>query len=168
MSLLLTWYGDDFTGSGAVMETLEKGGVPSVLFLQVPDAALLGQPHRFGHVRVVYAAAPQLEKQGIFGVGQGGGGEFCAIEQTLDLIGRLAFGKRKPRQQPIARGVTAGLSGQPPAKPGAMPKQRVKQFQHRTAIAIVDMATRPKPARSNGIRGTRVVFDLGQKIKGGF
>ncbi len=53
MSLLLTWYGDDFTGSGAVMETLEKGGVPSVLFLQVPDAALLA---RFAGRRAVGVA----------------------------------------------------------------------------------------------------------------
>lgn len=53
MSLLLTWYGDDFTGSGAVMETLEKGGIPSVLFLQVPDAALLA---RFSGRRAVGVA----------------------------------------------------------------------------------------------------------------
>ena len=40
MSLLLTWYGDDFTGSGAVLEALEFAGLPSVLFLGVPDAGL--------------------------------------------------------------------------------------------------------------------------------
>ena len=50
---LVAWYGDDFTGCGAVMETLEKGGVPSVLFLQVPDAALLA---RFAGRRAVGVA----------------------------------------------------------------------------------------------------------------
>ena len=33
---LLSWYGDDFTGSAAVMEVLTFGGVESVLFLDVP------------------------------------------------------------------------------------------------------------------------------------
>lgn len=41
--LLLTWYGDDFTGSGAVMETLELGGIPAVLFLDVPTPDLLSR-----------------------------------------------------------------------------------------------------------------------------
>lgn len=41
--LLLTWYGDDFTGSGAVMETLELGGIPAVLFLDVPTPDLLAR-----------------------------------------------------------------------------------------------------------------------------
>ena len=33
---LITWYGDDFTGAAAVAEVLTFGGVPSVLFLDVP------------------------------------------------------------------------------------------------------------------------------------
>lgn len=33
---LLSWYGDDYTGSAAVMEVLTFGGVESVLFLDVP------------------------------------------------------------------------------------------------------------------------------------
>ncbi|MEY4695911.1 MAG: hypothetical protein RIT14_339, partial [Pseudomonadota bacterium] len=41
--LLLTWYGDDFTGSGAVLEALEFAGLPAVLFLGVPDAGLLAR-----------------------------------------------------------------------------------------------------------------------------
>jgi len=36
--LLLTWYGDDFTGSTDVMEALTLGGVPAVLFLEPPTA----------------------------------------------------------------------------------------------------------------------------------
>jgi len=33
---LVSWYGDDFTGAAAVMEVLTFGGMPSVLFLDVP------------------------------------------------------------------------------------------------------------------------------------
>ena len=36
----IVWLGDDFTGSAAVMEVLEFAGLPSVLFTEVPDAAL--------------------------------------------------------------------------------------------------------------------------------
>ncbi|MCA0422943.1 MAG: four-carbon acid sugar kinase family protein [Proteobacteria bacterium] len=34
--LLIAWYGDDFTGSSAVMEVLTFAGLPSVLFLEPP------------------------------------------------------------------------------------------------------------------------------------
>lgn len=36
----ITWFGDDFTGSAAVMEVLAFAGLPSVLFTDIPDAAL--------------------------------------------------------------------------------------------------------------------------------
>ena len=36
---ILAWYGDDFTGAAAVMEVMEFGGVPSVLFLDPPGPA---------------------------------------------------------------------------------------------------------------------------------
>lgn len=35
--LLLTWYGDDFSGSTDVMEALARNGIPSVLFLKSPS-----------------------------------------------------------------------------------------------------------------------------------
>lgn len=41
MSLRLAFYGDDFTGSTDVLETLSRGGVPAVLFLDPPTAAQL-------------------------------------------------------------------------------------------------------------------------------
>ncbi len=41
MNRLLSYYGDDLTGSTDVMEALSLGGVPTVLFLGLPDAALL-------------------------------------------------------------------------------------------------------------------------------
>lgn len=37
---LISWYGDDFTGSSAVMDVLSAAGIKSVLFLDVPDAGL--------------------------------------------------------------------------------------------------------------------------------
>jgi len=39
--LLLTYYGDDFTGSTDVMEILQWGGVPTVLFLEPPSPDIL-------------------------------------------------------------------------------------------------------------------------------
>lgn len=48
--LLLSYYGDDLTGSTDVMEALELGGVPTVLFMRQPDETLLS---RFGHCRAI-------------------------------------------------------------------------------------------------------------------
>ncbi len=50
MSLLYGFYGDDFTGSTDVLEQLAEGGVPAVLFLRAPDAALRA---RFAGVRAI-------------------------------------------------------------------------------------------------------------------
>jgi 3-oxoisoapionate kinase len=47
---LVVWYGDDFTGSAAVMEALTFGGLEAVLFLDVPTANQLA---RFPGVRGV-------------------------------------------------------------------------------------------------------------------
>lgn len=41
MAPLLTFYGDDFTGSSAVMEILAFAGVPTTMFLDVPSPKLL-------------------------------------------------------------------------------------------------------------------------------
>ncbi|MER9303880.1 four-carbon acid sugar kinase family protein [Mesorhizobium sp. M0496] len=48
--LLLSYYGDDLTGSTDVMEALELGGVPTVLFMRQPDEALLA---RFAQCRAI-------------------------------------------------------------------------------------------------------------------
>lgn len=40
MKPLYAFYGDDFTGSTDVLEQLAEGGVPAVLYLRIPDAAL--------------------------------------------------------------------------------------------------------------------------------
>lgn len=48
MRPLISYYGDDFTGSTDVMEALASNGVETVLFLEVPDAELLS---RFAHAR---------------------------------------------------------------------------------------------------------------------
>ncbi|WP_423340277.1 four-carbon acid sugar kinase family protein [Rhizobium sp. HT1-10] len=48
--LLLSYYGDDLTGSTDVMEALASNGVDTVLFMGEPDAALLA---RFSHCRAI-------------------------------------------------------------------------------------------------------------------
>ena len=47
---LLAWYGDDFTGSAAVMEELAFAGVETVLFLRVPSAS---ERRRFASAQAV-------------------------------------------------------------------------------------------------------------------
>lgn len=49
-NLLLSYYGDDLTGSTDVMEALASNGVETVLFMDVPDETLL---KRFGHCRAI-------------------------------------------------------------------------------------------------------------------
>jgi uncharacterized protein YgbK (DUF1537 family) len=46
--LLLTYYGDDFTGSTDVLEALHSGGVDAVLFVKPPDSDIL---RHYAHVR---------------------------------------------------------------------------------------------------------------------
>ncbi|ENN86739.1 hypothetical protein RHSP_30283 [Rhizobium freirei PRF 81] len=48
--LLLSYYGDDFTGSTDVMEALASNGVPTALFLGIPSEAML---ERFKHCRAI-------------------------------------------------------------------------------------------------------------------
>ncbi|MFS8113474.1 four-carbon acid sugar kinase family protein [Rhizobium jaguaris] len=49
-NLLISYYGDDFTGSTDVMEALASNGVSTVLFLGIPDASLL---ERFSECRAI-------------------------------------------------------------------------------------------------------------------
>ncbi|MBB4568837.1 four-carbon acid sugar kinase family protein [Rhizobium leucaenae] len=49
-NLLISYYGDDFTGSTDVMEALASNGVPTALFLGIPDAVLL---ERFSQCRAI-------------------------------------------------------------------------------------------------------------------
>lgn len=48
--LLLSYYGDDFTGSTDVMEALASNGVPTVLFLGIPSTEMLD---RFKECRAI-------------------------------------------------------------------------------------------------------------------
>lgn len=52
--MLVSWYGDDFTGSAAVMEVLSFAGLPSVLFFDTPTDAQLA---RFPGIRGVGIAS---------------------------------------------------------------------------------------------------------------
>lgn len=53
---LVSWYGDDFTGAAAVMEVLTFSGLPAVLFLDTPDAALLQRFNGYRGVGIAGAA----------------------------------------------------------------------------------------------------------------
>lgn len=55
-NLLLSFYGDDFTGSTDAMEALVLGGVPTVLFLQPPTASFVAKHY------------PQIRAVGVAGV----------------------------------------------------------------------------------------------------
>ena len=52
--LLITWFGDDFTGSAAVMEVLTFSGLPSVLFFDTPTEAQIA---RFPAMRAIGIAS---------------------------------------------------------------------------------------------------------------
>ena len=52
----MAYYGDDFTGSADAMEALTLNGVPTVLFLDRPDPALLKSRLRRGAGR---SASPE-------------------------------------------------------------------------------------------------------------
>ena len=41
MNLKITYYGDDFTGASAVMEVLSFAGIPTMLFMDVPEQSML-------------------------------------------------------------------------------------------------------------------------------
>ncbi len=43
MTPWLTFYGDDFTGSTAVMEILNRAGIPTMLFMATPDVRILDE-----------------------------------------------------------------------------------------------------------------------------
>ncbi|MBX2883680.1 MAG: hypothetical protein KTR32_27255 [Granulosicoccus sp.] len=56
---LLTWFGDDFTGSAAVMEVLAFAGVPTVLFTDIPSDTLRA---RFADSRAIGIASTARSK----------------------------------------------------------------------------------------------------------
>ena len=61
---LLTFYGDDFTGSSAVMEVTAFAGLPTVLFLESADAGATGPvrgPARHRHRRHRPLAEPGVD-----------------------------------------------------------------------------------------------------------
>ena len=53
-SILVAWYGDDFTGAAAVMEVLTFAGIPAILFLDVPTP---DQLERYRDVRAIGVAS---------------------------------------------------------------------------------------------------------------
>ncbi|RYH11588.1 four-carbon acid sugar kinase family protein [Tropicimonas sp. IMCC6043] len=55
----LTWYGDDFTGSAAVMEVLAFASIPTVLFTSIPSDSLR---ERFADARAIGIASTARSK----------------------------------------------------------------------------------------------------------
>ena len=53
---VLAFYGDDFTGSSAVMEVMTFAGLPTVMFLEPPDAARLKQFESFRGIGIAGTA----------------------------------------------------------------------------------------------------------------
>ncbi len=53
---VVAWYGDDFTGAAAVMEVLTFGGLPSVLFLDVPTQAQRDRFRGYGGIGIAGVA----------------------------------------------------------------------------------------------------------------
>lgn len=52
MTPRLTFYGDDFTGSSAVMEVLAFAGIPTVMFLDIPTPAMLARLTGIGAIGI--------------------------------------------------------------------------------------------------------------------
>ena len=90
--LLLSFYGDDFTGSTDAMESLARGGVQTVLFTEPPTPARL-------------ARYPGLQAFGVAGMTRAMGPD--EMERTL----RAAFAELHPYKVPelLALPVEAGL-----------------------------------------------------------
>ena len=63
MKPLLTFYGDDFTGSSAVMEVLSFAGVPTMLFIEPPT---LSQLKKYPHLKAVGVAGIARAKNPIW------------------------------------------------------------------------------------------------------
>ncbi|WP_331284398.1 four-carbon acid sugar kinase family protein [Devosia neptuniae] len=75
--VLLSFYGDDFTGSSAVMELLSFAGLPTVLFLAPPSAAELARFKSYrgiGVAGIARAQSPEWMDRELPGV-------FSALEQ---------------------------------------------------------------------------------------
>lgn len=89
---LVAWFGDDFTGSAAVMEVLTFAGLPSVLFFDVPTAeqlARFGDARGIGIASTARAHGPAWMDENLpaaFRFLQGSGAEICHYKacSTLD------------------------------------------------------------------------------------
>ncbi|MDZ5696511.1 four-carbon acid sugar kinase family protein [Chelativorans sp. M5D2P16] len=106
---LLSYYGDDFTGSTDVMEALSSNGVPTVLYTGIPDAA---RTARFADCRAVGIAGTSRSQTpewmdthlpAIFGWLEGLGADHCHYKvcSTFDSA---------PRHGSIGRAIEIGLA----------------------------------------------------------
>lgn len=79
MAPLLTFYGDDFTGSSAVMEVLSFAGVPTMLFMESPSAETL-------------ALYPDLKVVGVAGIARSKNPTWMRSELPAVFDGLKALG----------------------------------------------------------------------------
>ncbi|MCY7419505.1 MAG: hypothetical protein LH650_13655 [Chloroflexi bacterium] len=56
--LLLTYYGDDFTGSTDVMEVMELAGIPTEFYLDLPTPTDIARDPTLRAIGVTVPAAP--------------------------------------------------------------------------------------------------------------
>ena len=137
---LLSYYGDDFTGSTDAMEAMTAAGVPTVLFLGAPGAALL-------------ARFPQARCIGIAGSSRGRSPEWmdAALPQAFAALASLGAPilhykvcstfDSSPTTGSIGRAIELGTAAMPgsrwsPTIVGAPRLKRYQVFGH--LFAVVD------------------------------
>ncbi len=136
--LLLTYYGDDFTGSTDAMEAMTLSGLSTVLFLTAPDA---GAMQRFPDVRCV----------GLAGASRGQTSEWMEQELSSAFASLKALGApilhykvcstfdSSPTTGSIGKAIELGTAMMPahwsPTVVGAPRLKRYQVFGHLFAIA---------------------------------
>ena len=131
--LLVAWYGDDFTGSAAVMEVLTFAGLPSVLFLDLPTPAQLA---RFARLRGIgIASTARAHGPGLDGRPPARGLRHAArprsadqpLQDVLDarLLARGRLGR--PRHRPRARRLHLRLDADPRRRAAHAPLPGLRQ-----------------------------------------
>lgn len=135
---LLAYYGDDFTGSTDAMEAMTAAGVPTVLFLDVPDASMRA---RFPEARCI----------GIAGSSRGRSPAWMSAELPRVFAALAALGApilqykvcstfdSSPATGSIGRAIDIGVQHMPgrwsPIVVGAPRLQRYQVFGHLFAAA---------------------------------
>lgn len=129
----IAWLGDDFTGSAAVMEVLAFAGLPSVLFTDMPSAAMLSRFRDVQGVGIATTARAQgpawmaAHLPGLFGALQ-------ALDPSLLHYKICSTFDSAPHVGSIGAALAAGLSVRPsaavPLLTAAPAMRRYQAFGH--------------------------------------